>query len=442
LEREVLGIYLEENRLQWTCFRRTFTGWAPKRPGRAIEPSGDILKPSPLSLREFLSSLSPSRKRVICLGLSRSSFFSRDVRLPPMPLEDALLSIKNSLPTYAHLPLDEIYYDVHLCPVEDRSVNALILYARRSDMEGYLSVFDDTGHRSCLRGPFPVSLGVGAWLKSGGQDFPLGVILAQDGHYELAVYQRRGCLMSVTWPRQEGRAGGDLPTQVAKNRYPDLNDRVFLLGEDGSPGFPSSSGKKLRGAPPITENLGVAAAAVALFGYQEIAIDGSPPKIKVFKVSRVVIPLLVLLFLGLAFQTRQTRMAIQEKEAETATVTAQVQQLQNKLKPLESRRESLKKTQKLVADLDAFIATRPRLFTAINEAAKSIPEGTWFSQLVFRKDTVTLRGESVDALKVIEGLRASSLFELVKLQGSVSRSPEGKDRFGLTIKLKGQSADE
>ena len=67
-----------------------------------------------------------------------------------MALEDALLSIKNSLPTYAHLPIDEIYYDVQLCPVEDRSVNALILYARRSDMEGYLSAFDDTGHRLCL----------------------------------------------------------------------------------------------------------------------------------------------------------------------------------------------------------------------------------------------------------------------------------------------------
>jgi uncharacterized protein YoxC len=359
-----------------------------------------------------------------------------------MPLEDALLSIKNSLPTYTHLPLDDIYYDVHLCPAEDRSVNALILYARRSEMEGYLSVFDDTGHRFCLRGPFPVSLGIGAWLKTGKQDFPVGVILPHDGHYELAVYQKRGCLMSVTWPREDGKAGGDLPIQMAKKRYPDLNERVFLLGEDGAPGLPVSPGGKLRGAPPISENLGVASAAVALFGYQEIAIDGSPPKVKVFKISRIVIPILVLLFLGLAFQTKQTRMAIQEKETEVSSVAAEVQQLKNKLKPLENRRESLRKTQTLVKDLDAFIATRPKLFTAINEAAKAIPDGTWFSQFVFRRDTVTLRGESADALKVIEGLRASSLFELVKLQGSVSRSPAGKDRFGLTIKLKGQSADD
>jgi Tfp pilus assembly protein PilN len=134
--------------------------------------------------------------------------------------------------------------------------------------------------------------------------------------------------------------------------------------------------------------------------------------------------------------------AIQEKETQIKAMTEQVQQIQNKLKPLQNKRESLQKTQKLVDTVERFMSTRPRLYSAINEVAKDVPDGTWFSQLVFRKDSVTLRGESNDALKVIETLRGSPLFEQVKLQGSVSRGQSGKDRFGLIIKLKGQSADE
>jgi Tfp pilus assembly protein PilN len=359
-----------------------------------------------------------------------------------MPLEDGLVSIKNSLSTYAHLPVEEIYYDVHLFSAEKRSINALIYYARRSEIDGYLSIFDETGHRSSLRGPFPVSLGVGAWLKSHGQGFPVGMVLPQDGHYELAVYQKKGCLMSVTWPFQEGKAGGEAPIQVAKARFPDLDDRVYFLGENGSPRFPSASDKKLRVFPPMWENLGVAAAGAALFGYQEIALDGTPPKIKVFKFSRVVVPFLIVLVLGMWMVTRQAQMAIQEQETQINAITEQVQQLQNKLNPLQNKRESLKKAEKLVETVEAFMSTRPRLYSAINEVAKNVPDGTWFSQLVFRKDSVTLRGESNDALKVIEVLRGSPLFEQVRLQGSVSRGPSGKDRFGLIIKLKGQSADE
>jgi Tfp pilus assembly protein PilN len=359
-----------------------------------------------------------------------------------MPLEDGLVSIKNSLSTYAHLPLEEIYYDVHLCPAEKRTINALIYYARRSEMDAYLSIFDETGHRHCLRGPFPVSMGVGAWLKSQGQAFPVGMVLPQDGQYELAVYQKKGCLMSVTWPLQEGKSGGDMPIQVAKSRFPDLDDRVYFLGENGAPRFPPSSAKKLQVFPPIWENLGVAAAGPALFGYQEIALDGSPPKIKVFKFSRIVVPFLIILVLGMWMVTRQAQEAIQEKETQINAITEQVQQLQNKLKPLQNKKESLKETEKLVETVEGFMSTKPRLYSAINEVAKNVPDGTWFSQLVFRKDSVTLRGESNDALKVIETLRGSPLFEQVRLQGSVSRGPSGKDRFSVIIKLKGQSADE
>ena len=52
-----------------------------------------------------------------------------------MPMEDALSSVENSMSVSCHLPLEEIYYDIHLCRTNQGNINALILYAPRKDME-------------------------------------------------------------------------------------------------------------------------------------------------------------------------------------------------------------------------------------------------------------------------------------------------------------------
>ena len=114
----------------------------------------------------------------------------------------------------------------------------------------------------------------------------------------------------------------------------------------------------------------------------------------------------------------------------------QTQQLQQQIRPLEKTRDALKKTKSLSDDIEDFIRLRPRLFTCFNEIARLIPEGTWFSRSSFQGAELTLQGQSKDALKVMESLRTSPLFDQVKLVGSVSRSPSGTEQFSLTIRLK------
>ena len=115
--------------------------------------------------------------------------------------------------------------------------------------------------------------------------------------------------------------------------------------------------------------------------------------------------------------------------------------MQQKVRPLEKVRDALKKTESLSADIDDFIRLRPRLFSCYNEISRLVPEGTWFSRSNLQGAELTLQGQSRDALKIVESLRASPLFEQVKLAGSVSRAPSGVEQFSLILRLKDVEAN-
>jgi Tfp pilus assembly protein PilN len=119
----------------------------------------------------------------------------------------------------------------------------------------------------------------------------------------------------------------------------------------------------------------------------------------------------------------------------------ETQQLQQRVRPLEKTRDALKKAESLSADIEDFIRLRPRLFSCFNEIARLVPEGTWFSRSSFQGAELTLHGQSRDALKVMESLRTSAMFDQVKLAGSVSRNPAGTEQFSLTIRLKDVEAN-
>ncbi len=115
--------------------------------------------------------------------------------------------------------------------------------------------------------------------------------------------------------------------------------------------------------------------------------------------------------------------SIERESVSVSAMKAETQQLQQRIRPLEKTRDALKKAKSLSGDIDDFIRLRPRLFSCFNEIARLIPEGTWFSRSNFQGAELTLQGQSRDALKVMESLRTSPLFDQVKLVGSVSRSP-------------------
>lgn len=450
--RDIIGLYLEKEQLQYVCMSMTHEGWAPKNPAPALESSGSIQAPAPWSLKQFLEWLTvvplmeaptTPRKKAIYLTLPRNSFSARDLQLPPMSMEDALESVQNSLPVNCHLSLEEMYYDIHLCRTIQGNINALIVYASRKDMDVYLNLFRETDLLDSFRGIFPVSFGIGAWLDMQRYSMPVGLILPQDNSFELAVYQKGGCLFSGTWPVSEGKDGGEILIAAVKAKFDGLDDNMFHMDNDSAQELPLPSSNYLEPLPLITENMGMAAAAPALAGQQEISIDGTSPRLATFQPLRLLIPLVLLLCLILFLLYGKAKWwdlpSLQEKQE---TLSLEIKELTDKVDPLEKKRKIFRKSNRFRDDTNRFLETRPRLFSLINEVARHMPEGTWFSHLRFQKDTMTLKGESQDTLQTIEALRTSPMFVQVILKGTVSKNASGAERFSLIIKLEGLEDNE
>ncbi len=416
-------------------------GLTTRVPFPGMEPFGRVAGSDYASLKAFLEKISGRTKCGIYLALPRDLFFARKVRLPPLHMEDALLSVRNNLPKYCHLPLDEIYYDVHFSSIRN-GINALIFYASRRKIAPYLEAFDETGMRPFLKGIFPFSFGIHAWLDIQRYSYPLGLIVpVHDKAFELALYGKEGFLYSGITPRADNNPSEvSFPPNLSAGTA-DLEGKIFWFGGGGEPVLPLPEKNRLGKAPLLTENMGIAAVSPTLSKKQEISLDGTPTRLKYFRPAKVIIPLIIVLVLGMAFLTWQANKRNSGKTKELIALKEQVERLKKRVQPLQNDLEALKRSSQFLNNIDEFMGSRPNLYTLLNKVAELVPEGTWFSNCSFEKGTMTLRGTSADAVKVLETLRKSGLFTQVKLIGSVSRGRTGQERFGLSLELK-SSTDE
>ena len=436
--KELIGIYLGKEALHYCCAAGTVSSWQMALPGSDMDPSGVLHGSAPATLREFLQRFSPKTGRRIFLALPRSRFFVRDMQLPPVPLEDALTSVQNTLPVTCHLPLDDIFHDIYLCRMSDGRVNALVIYALRKEIQPVLEIFRETGHEKSLAGLFPVSLGIGAWLGLQQYVMPMGLVISQESSAsELALYQQSGCVYSAGWQNamHAGETIARMESACARFHLP--ADNVYGLGHsDGCPALPDPLQDKLPWLPSLLQNPGVAALSVALSSRQQILLNGGVPRIKVFRLWKLFVPAVLVLAAVMSLWTVAMNHAIGRDSVSVAATKAEAQQLQQRIRPLEKTRDAINKVKSLSADFEAFIRLRPRLFSSFNEIARLIPEGTWFTRSSFQGTELNLHGLSREALKVAESLRTSPMFDQVKLVGSVSRNPAGTEQFNLVIRLK------
>ncbi|MCK4377860.1 MAG: PilN domain-containing protein [Deltaproteobacteria bacterium] len=437
---EILGIHVGGDRLYYAHLKRGLLGgWAPKRLIPAFEAWGSFPEANPSGLRRFLSRIPSASGRAIYLALPRHHFFIRNLELPPMSREDALAAVEASLKISAHLPVAEIYYDIHLCPLADRRVHGLLIYARKQDVDPYLEACRTTGHRLELEGISPFILGIGSWLSRQHYSLPLALLLGQGQDRELGVFAKNGTLYSVAATDIES----DILRQNVAARYPEVGERFFSFSgsEAKLSELPVPAVDRCFSLPPAAENPAVAALAPVLAGQQPVCVDERPVKLKqVHPLPWLLLMVLVLALLcgGLSWRARVVDRTLQQ---ELSVLNLENKKLKKRLSPLEKRHKLGKKAQVMLKDIDDFLQQQPRFYSLLNDVAERIPDGTWFSSLVYRKRQLTLRGQSSDALKVVESLRESEFFSEVKLRGTVNKSRGQVERFSLVLQLK-ESNDE
>ncbi len=429
---DFLGLHADGRQLYHVAVRRGLGKWLPGEPVGDNAVHGVCGDGSPRGLRQFLDRLAPRRGRAIYLSLPRRFFFFRHLELPPMPLEDALAAVETSLPVSSHLPVEEIFYDIHLCPLADKRIHGLLIYARRQEISPYLEAFRDTGHGRSLEGLMPYIVGLGGWLAFSGYYLPLGLVCGQGEEREVAVYTPRGTAYTAVAGELDDAA---LEREV-RGRYPEIGPRFYRLLAGAENTLPAPPGNKPAFLPPVAANPALAALGPRLAGQQPVAVDDRPVRLRQLQPAPVLAAaaLFLLLLCGLLTWSADYRGRRLEKRLQV--VKAENLKLEQRLKPLQQKQQLSKKSAAVLRDVEDFLRLRPRMYSCLNDIARRLPEGTWFNSLTFRRGSLTMRGQSPDALKVVEALRQSEFFTQVKLQGTVSKTRDQRERFSLSLQLR------
>lgn len=412
--KQYLGIYVNESgHVQCAgCYR-----WLP-----GLLPAGrGILKNQIYphdTLKKMLDQVAPAGRRRIYLALPRSLFFTRRIELPHLPLDDVSDSVVNRLETHSHLPLEEIYYDILFTETADKKVNALLIYTPRKKLDVYLNQFRETGHLGSLDGIFPFSYGAGPWQNHSKQT---ALLIRYQGAEELAIYHNASCVDSFLL---DGSISGPDREQVIQDILVDhgmVPDQVLSISDSGD---------------REKENRGFVALAPFVAGMQQIRVDENPPKIKLFRPMKVLVPVFILLAAMIAYMTVDIRTTIDVRQSDLAGIRQKIDEINREIDPILEAKEVLKQAAEYKGDVEDFVATKPPLYTYINELAQTVPPNTWFAHLSYKPGIISMQGEGDDVLKVVEALRESGKYKEVKLQGSVSTTKEGKDSFRIDLVLK------
>lgn len=428
--KKYLGIYINESDIQYlSCYK--FLPWL--MPGKkAVFKSGfpKFVKESKslrFSLKKTFETIKPSKKREIYICMPRSFFFTRKLEFPSLPLDDVRDSVVNSLESYSHLPVDEIYYDVLFSKIKGGRINALLYYAPRKNLDIYLTQLKETGHLKSVKGVFPFSYGAGPWyfgLNPGSND-KNGVVIQYDNRTEVAVYSKISCINSILMDKSGSKEQQQNMIQDILAQHKISEDQVVYKDENS-----------VTENSFLNENMAGAALAPAFAPIQQISIDENIPRIKFFKPMYLLLPLFILLAGLMIFMTQEIQTSIHVKKSELAKVENEAAAMEKQIDPILKAKSALKRAAEYKGDVEDFVLSKPQLHTLINDLARIVPEDTWFAHLSYKPGIISMQGEGGDVLKVVESLRASEKYKEVKLRGSVSRTKQGKDKFRIDLILK------
>ncbi|MEJ5347083.1 MAG: hypothetical protein WHS46_00150 [Desulfosoma sp.] len=431
--KSILGIYLDENRLDYVHAVKRFGRIRLEPPHEGMPPFG-TLPGGAKGLEAFLRELPPKSHRRLSLCLSRNLFFVRDVEVPPVPMEDALDVVRNALPIHVHLSPEDIYWSVHLVRRRDKTISATLVYVERKIVDPVLSVLVETGHRGQLNSLCPISFGLAAWLRQT-WSLPSGLVREEEGLREVLVLDPDGVVCSRLlnpsegiWDREQIRAWFLAQGNVPAEKIEDWTESV-----DSESVTPR---KFFSDWPHPKINLGTAAAWALLSGRSVLCLDGRAPNIPGLHPAKAVLPFLLFLALtawGLGFHVERRTATL---ERSTARLAEETRKLEAELKPLEKNAQEMEQLKKLVKEADVFLKGRPRFYELLNDIAQRVPNGTWISQFNYAAGKMTVSFQSPDSLKTIESLRECPLLKDVKLQGSVNRGRDGKETFTVVLELK------
>lgn len=416
---EIVGIYVDGESLhhavlvrRWTPLRLFLTSDRPRRQG--VVPKG-----GPGALREFLQTLEPNRARRVCLALPRSLFFVRPVDLPPMDLEDVRPAVVNMLSVLCHLSPDEIYWDFHaVWAGRPTGWRGLLVYTLRKTLDPYLEALDDAGVERDSCRVFPLSQALAAVL-SHGRD-PVGWVRTEDRGVEVGLALRRGWWWSALCSREDENREVEAARVQAERRL----------------GMPVEDWRRDVPEPP-----GEMAARMGLSAAPGMTVtEGGPCRFR-DPLPVWIAALAAVLFLGAVLLNWRMERSLERERNVVGSLQASLSEKEARLGPYQRLEEEVAAMRALLSDLELFRAQRVPAYDLINRLAELLPEGVWIPSFQWRGDSLVVRCQGGQSLKLLDRLRESGLFEDVQLRGAVQRRGDREEVYTLSMKVKQDHGD-
>jgi len=445
-EREITGIYLDESKLDVFCLKGRLGKWSSVQPPHKFDDTGRSLAEQ---VKGVLQAIRPSRKRKICLALSRKNLFLRELSFPQLEPDEAANAVRMGIGLHIHLKPDEIYHDQWAFKRGDETV-VLLAYIPRSFLDPILRAVRETGHGKSLGPISPATLGLDILLRSSteaslpcvslgrqgdGLCVSLHGVYGWEGSHSVSVSDEEDVSMDLQKLAQHlpspffnlaiapvyavGDLGTAIPDPPPRDPCNAIKDLLNICGQEGKVTW------------------GLCAASLGLTSYPAISFqEGArrkPFRLRIKPYQFVVGAAAAAMILVTGFQGLQ----LQHRVQSVHKMEQEVKKLQEHLSPMLNTQKQLEQIENQLKDLGEFRVERPPELKVLKAVAELTPPQTWIKNFNLKKDRLKVTAEGGSAVKTMGKWRQSPLFLEVKLISPVTKDRQQRERFTVQMKLAG-----
>jgi hypothetical protein len=443
-EREIVGIYLDESKLDVFCLKGQLGKWSSVELPYTFDDTGRSLAEQ---VKGVLQAIRPSRRRTICLAFPRKNLFLRELSFPQLEPDEAADAVRMGIGLHIHLKPDEIYYDQWAFKRGDETV-VLLAYIPRSFLDPVLRAVRETGHGKSLGPVSPATLGLDILLRRSAEAHLPCVSLGRQGDGWIVslhgVYGWEGS-HSVSVSGEEDVSMGlqklaqHLPFPFSKI----VTAPVYAVGNsvaanlDPPPKDPCSTLKDLLNICGQEGKVtwGLCAASLGLSFYPAISLQKDlrrkPFRLRIKPYQFVVGAVVAAIILTTGIQG----LRLQKRVHSVHKMEQEVAELQKRLSPMLNTQKQLEQIENQLKDLGDFKAEKPSELKVLKAVAELTPPETWIKSFNIGKGKLKVTAEGGSAVKTMGNWRQSPLFLEVKLISPVTKDRQQRERFTVEMRL-------
>ncbi len=448
--RQIVGIYLGQPAIETACISRGRRGrWTSDKGIPVHNKTGPVAE----QVRQLLSKLKPSRKRLVTFAVPRDRIFFRELEFDGLTGDEAVSAVRMGIELHTHLGRNEIYFDVwELPPLVNGSdpegghkIRLLLAYVERAFLDPVLKVVRETGHYRSLGCISPLSCGIDGMLRAGGKElFPCTALSRQEDEIVISLHGPRGWegSHSVSLYSEAGLAAA---LEEMSRLYPEpyrslVKSPLYRIGEIYAPDLepgpvePCGSIGELSGICAGEEmSRGLCAAGIGLKPYPEISFQDKPRR-KPFRIRINMFQVVaVLVAAGIISATVYGVVQNLRLSRESDALRKKIDLLEKRIMPLVEMNNKLEEVEKSKKELLQFADEYPDLLEVLKQIALFTPKDTWIRNFSLSNGKIRLSGEGKSATACVASLRKSRLFSQVKLVSSVTKVKNDMERFSVEI---------